>query len=340
MLWTRRQDGAVLPSERAASGTTLQRRGALAGFAVVLAGLMAKVSELPARAADGQPLLLGRSNQADSPTQLDRTSTVNNDGAALVVTNSTGPAIQGSGVGDNPINAGVTGFGEGVLSYGVHGVGGAIGVFGETNSPNGDAGVLGSGRNSGVTGRSPNGTGVIGSGSNGIFGVANTSGGNGVVGQGAPGGAGVFGQAGQGPQPDTYGVFSAGRFGATGPITALIPSTDGVQRVVFDTAGPDSLIIDIGSATLDLHGHATVPLAPDFAALIDTSTYQVFVTPYAESEGLFVGRRTPTSFDVASHHGGREANIAFGWQVVGKRKDIAVSRPVTAEVQPTPPTKP
>jgi hypothetical protein len=123
----------------------------------------------------------------------------------------------------------------------------------------------------------------------------------------------------------------------------LIPSTDGVQRVVFDTAGPDSLIIDIGSATLDLHGHATVPLAPDFAALIDTSNYQVFVTPYAESEGLFVGRRTPTSFDVASHHGGREANIAFGFQVLGKRKDITVSRAsaaATAVTQPKAPKPP
>jgi hypothetical protein len=314
--------GTAQPSEEVTPGTSLRRRGALAGLSVVLAGLVAKASELPVRAADGGNFLLGRGNQADSRTQLDKSGAVND--VALVVTNASGGGIQGTSESTDATIAGVRG--EGVT----------VGVFGETISPSGIAGVMGNGRATGVTGTSTDGTGVEGHGSTGVSGFANTGGGIGVFGQGVLAGVGVLGQAGA-STPNSYGVFSNGRFGATGPITALIG-----ERVVFALASPDSWIIDVGSATLDPHGRATVPLAPDFAALIDTSTYQVFVTPYAESEGLFVGRRTPTSFDVASHHGGREANIAFGFQVVGKRKDIAVSRPVTTTppAAPAPPKKP
>jgi hypothetical protein len=291
-------------------------------LSVVLVGLLAKASELPVRAADGGTFLLGRRNQADSRTQLDKSGAAND--VALVVTNASGGGILGTTLDTNQDSAGV------------RGEGGGVGVLGDASGLSGLAGVLGSGHNSGVMGTSTDGTGVVGQGSIGVSGFANTATGNGVFGQGALAGAGVFGQA-QSDAPNTYGVFSNGRFGATGPITALIG-----ERVVFALASPDSWIIDVGSATLDLHGHATVPLAPDFAALIDTSTYQVFVTPYGESEGLFVGRRTPTSFDVASHHGGREANIAFGWQVIGKRKDIVASRSATApaQLQPATPKKP
>jgi hypothetical protein len=175
-----------------------------------------------------------------------------------------------------------------------------------------------------------------------VSGFARESFGNGVFGAGAAAGAGVFGQA-EGSTPNTYGVFSAGRFGATGPITALIRGTDGVQRVAFDMASPDGWLVDIGSATLQ-RGHATVPLAPDLAPLIDTSDYQVFLTPYGPTRGLFVSQRTPTGFEVQASNegGGRDADIAFAYQVVGKRKDISVSRPsvAPADAQPTPPKRP
>jgi hypothetical protein len=59
-----------------------------------MAGLLAKASALPARAADGEPLLLGRGNQADSRTQLDKSAVT--DDTALVVTNANGGGIEGS----------------------------------------------------------------------------------------------------------------------------------------------------------------------------------------------------------------------------------------------------
>lgn len=163
-----------------------------------------------------------------------------------------------------------------------------------------------------------------------MLGFATHSGGNGVFGQGGEAGAGVFGQA-SSDLPNTYGIFSSGRFGATGPITALIRGT-----VVYDLASLDSLIVDVGSATLQ-RGRATVTLAPDFAALIDTSTYQVFVSPYGPTRGLFVRQRTPTSFEVqGSNAGAREGDIAFAYRVVGKRTDVSVSRPAVASVDAQP----
>jgi hypothetical protein len=327
----------------------LQRRGALAGLAVLMTGLLAKVSELPARAADGEPLLLGRGNRADSGTQLDKSAVA--DGTALVVTNARGAAIQGLGEGDGPANAGVTGFGSGILGYGVVGQGPGVGVLGQAEGFSATAGVMGSGgRVFGVAGVSTDSPGVFARGSDGLLAIATHSGGNGVVGQGNAGGAGVLGRASQSPNPETYGVFSEGRFGASGPITALIGGT-----VAFDMASLDSLIVDVGSATLQ-RGRATVPLAPDFAPLIDTSNYQVFVSPYGPTRGLFVSRRTPTSFEVEAtgdnrgesdnDHGsgkrgddgdrGRDADIAFAYQVVGKRKDVSVSRPAVASVTAQP----
>jgi hypothetical protein len=106
---------------------------------------------------------------------------------------------------------------------------------------------------------------------------------------------------------------------------------------------PDAWLVDLGTATLQ-RGRATVPLAPDFAPLIDTSSYLVFVTPYGPTRGLFVSQRTPTSFEVQATNegGGREGDVAFAFQVIARRKDISVSRasPPPANVEPRPPSHP
>jgi len=44
-------------------------------------------------------------------------------------------------------------------------------------------------------------------------------------------------------------------------------------------------------------GWAQVPLGPDFAALVDTSSYQVFLTSY-DAVQVFVQNRTPGSFEI------------------------------------------
>lgn len=64
--------------------------------------------------------------------------------------------------GDQPANAGVTGFGDGVLGYGVVGQGTGVGVFGQMEGFSGDAAVMGSGgRGFGVIGTSTDSAGCV-----------------------------------------------------------------------------------------------------------------------------------------------------------------------------------
>src|SRR5262245_41069084 len=50
----------------------LPRRGILAGVATLLAGALSTASAKVARAADGQAVILGATNQSSGPTQINR----------------------------------------------------------------------------------------------------------------------------------------------------------------------------------------------------------------------------------------------------------------------------
>jgi hypothetical protein len=73
----------------------LRRGGVLAGAAALLAGALAKAAERVARAADGEPLLLGRENAATGTTVLAQSSPASGD--ALRVTSSSGTGVAASG---------------------------------------------------------------------------------------------------------------------------------------------------------------------------------------------------------------------------------------------------
>jgi hypothetical protein len=60
---------------------------------------------------------------------------------------------------------------------------------------------------------------------------------------------------------------------------------------------PDCWFEDFGEAQL-VDGEADVPLDPEFAALIVVEGYHVFVTPYGDSNGLFVAERGRSGFRV------------------------------------------
>ena len=87
---------------------------------------------------------------------------------------------------------------------------------------------------------------------------------------------------------------------------------------------PESWFEDFGEGHL-VKGKAEVRLDPEFAAVIVTDQYHVFVTPYGECNGLFVADRNAYGFRVSEQQAGT-SNVSFGYRVVAKRKDLKMDR--------------
>ena len=82
---------------------------------------------------------------------------------------------------------------------------------------------------------------------------------------------------------------------------------------------------DFGEAQLS-GGAAFVRLDPSFANVIDaTKAYLVFITPYAETKGLYVAMRSPGGFEVREIAGGK-SNAQFGYRIVAKPFGSAAQR--------------
>src|SRR5262249_11714180 len=134
-------------------------------------------------------------------------------------------------------------------------------------------------------------------------------------------GAGVFGTSGAGLGIGGYSHRGVGVYGRTdnqrswaglfwGPVAVLgdltvfganksaaVPHPDGSHRRLYTMESPESWFEDFGSAKLT-RGKATIKLDRDFAALVRTERYHVFLTPEADSNGLFVSRKNRRGFEV------------------------------------------
>ncbi|HEX4554906.1 MAG TPA: hypothetical protein VH249_13015 [Xanthobacteraceae bacterium] len=170
----------------------------------------------------------------------------------------------------------------------------------------------------------PNAAGVFGSSASrpGVIGTSNTQ--VGVV--GFSNAVGVFGQAGS--VAGLAGLFQGnvlvnGTLGATVK-NALVPFPDGTQRVLHCVESPDHWFEDFGTAKLK-NGRATVRLDPDFAKVVQTSDYHVFIMPGADCRGLYVGRKTTEGFEVREIQNGT-SSVAFSYNIVARRKDIKQHR--------------
>jgi hypothetical protein len=64
-----------------------------------------------------------------------------------------------------------------------------------------------------------------------------------------------------------------------------------------------------------------VRLDRDFAQLVRAEHYDIFLTPYGDSRGLYVHSKSPTGFEVREEQGGT-TSVAFSYRVVAKRKDL------------------
>lgn len=261
------------------------------------------------------------------------------------------------GIADDNLGFGVKGIATDPSSVVVAGVSGevqspnGVGVFGNSGatdvfpSNTGGVGVMGEGSvgveglsvSIGVLGQagfgSSNGTGVVGQGnSTGSIGVEGT----------ANNGAGVIAANNNGTYSALFAFNAVGQTGTSlfaGDITGLLGCTvDGVgdllcagaksaavtlpdQRRValYAVESPQNWFEDFGSGQLS-NGETTITLDPTFAETINTAAgYHVFLTPNGDSEGLYVMRKTASSFEVHESRGGR-SNIQFDYRIVALRK--------------------
>lgn len=115
---------------------------------------------------------------------------------------------------------------------------------------------------------------------------------------------------------------------------AAVPYSDGTRRLLYCMESPEPWFEDFGEAKL-VRGKAMVKLHRDFAAVAETNSYHVFLTPYGDSNGLYATRRATAGFEVHEQDDA-SANLTFSYRVVAKRKDI------TGERMPkfTPPSMP
>jgi hypothetical protein len=304
------------------------RSTAAMGASLIGIGALLKGTEQPVQATNGQPLIVGQANSETTTTELDNTG---NTSPAYYVTAVTGTAIQGLSSGAGSI-AGV------FLDSGS----GSAGLYGSaTSNGYGVIGAIG-GSGIGVYGSSTGGDGVYGTSAGastpgGVHGFSNATDGNGVIGEADSGtnAAGVWGISSQGYAGFFSGsVLVMGNLAVSGAKSAAVKAADGNLHRMYSLESPESWFEDFGTGTL-AHGAAAVQLAPDFADLVDTSSYYVFLTPTGETSGLYVSGQSPSGFQVHEAHGG-SSNAGFNYRVVAKRKDITAPR---LEKMPPPPDK-
>jgi len=134
---------------------------------------------------------------------------------------------------------------------------------------------------------------------------------------------GVFGDSSNvgvyGRSPYFAGVFE-GNILVTGAKSAVVPFPNGTRRVLYCMESPELWFEDFGTAKLK-SGRALVKLDADFAKVIRSGDYRVFVTPEGDCRGLYVHRKRANTFEVRELGGGK-SNIAFSYRIVGRRKDI------------------
>jgi hypothetical protein len=112
-----------------------------------------------------------------------------------------------------------------------------------------------------------------------------------------------------------FNVDGAGNLYYTGSSNIDVRTRGGAEAVAYAPKTTESTLEDTGTAQLSA-GATTVALDPTYAQSIDLSRpYRVFLTPDGDTRGLYVAKKTATSFVVRETQGGH-ANIAFDYRIV------------------------
>jgi hypothetical protein len=213
-------------------------------------------------------------------------------------------------------------------------------------APGPPIGVLGEGTAQGVRGESmvASATGVLGTTTdgNGVVGRA-TGNGRGVVGS-SQNAAGVLALNASGTRArlatpalagEFFGnVFIHGELTFVDVAAAAVGLPDGSHRRIYGVSGAEPWVEDVGAARL-INGAARVELDPDFAAVV-RADYHVFLTPRADSNGLYVSSQTPAEFTVREQRGGT-GSFEFSFRILARRRDLGVRRLERVELSSQPP---
>jgi hypothetical protein len=256
----------------------------------------------------------------------------NGSGLAINTSNNTGNTlITASGLGPNPSPVIL---GETIIGVGVEGLSGdisdGVGVIGAipslTSFPNA-VGVYGVGNNSHTVG-------VVAQAQ--LMSALTATNGDPSVGLGNPTISAastldpmLFGPSAvilaSGPKGGSCTMDNTGSLSCTGTKSAVVPLANGGKVALYAMESPENWFEDFGSSKLS-SGARIVTLDAGFAQTVDTETgYHVFLTPNGDCKGLYVVRKTPTSFEVHELGKGR-SDVSFDYRIIAHRKGYETVR--------------
>jgi hypothetical protein len=349
-----RRDAVALPTEHeeAVAEPSTSRRDLLRCGAVVLGAAAATLGASPAEGADGGNVIIGANNIGSTTTFLQTPNEVSfwgisTNAAYAIIGQALGSGVYGS---TTSTSSGA----NGVLGYSGNPTGQSPGVQGFAFSPDAP-GVLGTNAKGGnaVRAEVPASTtsdaialyalnyssytgGGPGAGGFAIYGLSAK--GHGLVGATAAAGAAAI----VGATNGVAGALAAAFYGPVivggtltvvgGAKSAAVPHPDGSHRRLYCVESPESWFEDFGEGRL-VCGGASIALDPDFAAVVDSRYYHVFLTGHGTDSVLSVAERTAEGFRVQASPA---AEGTFSWRVVAKRKDIPGLRFERVEVAKEP----
>lgn len=343
-----------MTTRRRTAWSTAGRRGVFAGLAALAAAGLAKLTA-PGRAQAGHNTNIAYDSQ--TVMHLDVTNTT--AGSSRISSNISGTAAF---VALNNYPVGIS-RPDGMLGRTMYTTSNCAGVAGACEAASGGNGVMGTAKAAngvGVYGFAgsvvpstlgPAGTGVYGSGptyglfglsTNGIGTAGQTTNNVGVAGMSSAAGWGVYGSTASGV--GMVGVGGSGYAGyfvgstlvdgsftvVTGPKSAGVRHPDGTLRRMYCQESPEPWFEDFGRGTLD-QGRAEVTLDPGFVGVVKADEYDVFLTPYGDSKGLYVSSKGAGKFTVAEQQGGT-SKLAFSYRVVARRRDDVGKRLETIDL--------
>jgi hypothetical protein len=127
--------------------------------------------------------------------------------------------------------------------------------------------------------------------------------------------------------PDgTCGIGGAGNMSCTGQIKTLVSAGNNSRTVeTYSVQSPENWMEDFGSGELK-NGVAVVTIDPAFAETVTgDNSYHVFITPNADSRGLYVISKTATTFEVRESGGGT-SSLTFDYRIVARRRGFEKQR--------------
>jgi hypothetical protein len=317
----------------------LRRRGLITGAASLTVGLIARQAAQPVAAAgltlDTDTATFANTNLhgpggakpwnavgAVNPVfSVEQTGGANNDGIAA---KANGYALYGLSIGAySAVHAINTGTGVGLTATATNNVGASV-------SSTTSAGLSSSGQTYGVEGSavgSPNAAGVYGHSSTGygVLGSTTATGYSGLT--GTTNTANTAAVAGASTVATAYAAYFTGSVVVNGPFTVLDPTQkhgaiahpDGTYRTLYSVESPEPWLEDFGRGTLS-NGKTYVRLDPDFAAVVQTDDYHVFLTPHdADGNALAVTEHRKEGFTVQERNKGTSGGT-FSYRVVARPK--------------------